>query len=287
VRSVDITHKVDGCGRHYFTSYRFWVGAVHAATPGHGKTIAAAYLVGARGRPIDAVILGVFVTLSHTTGIVLVGVLASLGSVWLVPQRIEAYMALATGLLVVALGLWMLWTQRDLLALAMGGPLIAAPAHGAGFDHHHPDSHPHQHRHDDDPGPRDGETLSWHSHRWGTYHSHRLDIVTDRRPKLGVLLALAIFGGILPDPSALAILLAALSSGQVLLGLASVLVFSLGFAATLLVVGVVAAQVGQKILDWLSSIWAMRTQIATTLLILGMGVVLTVKAAYQVTSLAG
>ena len=62
----------------------FWAGAVHAATPGHGKTIAAAYLVGARGKPIDAVILGVFVTLSHTSGIVLVGVLASLGSAWLV-----------------------------------------------------------------------------------------------------------------------------------------------------------------------------------------------------------
>ena len=75
----------------FYVLSSFWVGAVHAATPGHGKTIAAAYIVGARGRPIDAVILGVFVTLSHTTGIVLVGVLASLGSVWLVPQRVEAY----------------------------------------------------------------------------------------------------------------------------------------------------------------------------------------------------
>ena len=65
------------------------------------------------------------------------------------------------------------------------------------------------------------------------------------------------------------------------------LVFSLGFATTLLVVGVVAAQVGQRILEWLSSIWAMRAQIATTLLIFGMGVVLTVKAAYQVAALAG
>jgi len=264
----------------------FWVGAVHAATPGHGKTIAAAYIVGARGRPVDAVILGVFVTLSHTAGIVLVGVLASLGSVWLVPQRVEAYLALATGLLVVALGLWMLWTQRALLALAMGDPFMAAPAQHAGRAHHHPDSHPH-HLHDDDPGSHERESLAWHSHGWGTYHSHRLDLVTDTRPKLGVMLALAIVGGILPDPSALAILLAALSSGQVLLGLASVVVYSLGFAATLLVVGVVAAQVGQKILNWLSSIWAMRTQIATTLLILGMGVVLTVKAAYQVIGLAG
>jgi nickel/cobalt transporter (NicO) family protein len=261
----------------------FWIGAVHAATPGHGKTIAAAYIVGARGRPIDAVILGVFVTLSHTTGIVLVGVLASLGSVWLVPQRVEAYLALATGPLVVGLGLWMLWAQRELLALAMGDPSIAPPAHGT--DHTHGDAI--GHAHDDDPDHRHAESLAWHSHGWGTYHSHRLDLVTERRPELGVLLALAVVGGILPDPSALAILLAALSSGRVLLGLASVVVFSLGFATTLLIVGIIAAQVGEKILGWLSSIWAMRTQIATTLLILGMGVVLTVKAASQVAALAG
>ena len=255
----------------------FWVGAVHAATPGHGKTIAAAYIVGSRGRPIDAVILGVFVTLSHTTGIVLVGVLASLGSAWLVPQRVEAYLALTTGLLVIGLGLWMLWTQRDLLVLAMGDPFVATSAHGSNHTHHHTHDDT-DHRHDD--------SLAWHSHGWGTYHSHRLDLVTQTRPKLGVLLALAIVGGILPDPSALAILLAALSSGRVLLGLVSVLIFSLGFAATLLVVGLVAAQVGQKILDWLSSIWAMRAQIATTLLILGMGILLTVKAAFQVIALA-
>jgi nickel/cobalt transporter (NicO) family protein len=200
-------------------------------------------------------------------------------SAWLIPQRVEAYLALATGLLVVGLGLWMLWTQRDLLALAMGDQSIAAPAHGVDHAHHHP--------RDDDPEHRHGESVEWHSHGWGTYHSHRLDLLTERRPQLGVLLALAIVGGILPDPSALAILLAALASGRVLLGLASVVVFSLGFAVTLLIVGLVAAQVGQKILDWLSSIWAMRTQIATTLLILGMGVVLTVKAASQVAALAG
>ena len=161
----------------FYVLSSFWVGAVHAATPGHGKTIAAAYIVGARGRPIDAVILGVFVTLSHTTGIVLVGVLASLGSAWLVPQRVEAYLALATGLLVVALGLWMLWTQRDLLAQAMGAPLVAAPADGAGHDHHHPGNYPHHHHHDDNLGHRDGAGLAWHSHGWGTVHSHRLDLV--------------------------------------------------------------------------------------------------------------
>ena len=84
----------------------FWLGAVHAATPGHGKTIAAAYIVGARGRPVDALVLGIFVTLSHTSGIVLVAVLATLGSTWLIPQRVEAYLALGTGVLVIGIGCW-------------------------------------------------------------------------------------------------------------------------------------------------------------------------------------
>jgi len=282
----------------------FWAGAVHAATPGHGKTIAAAYIVGARGRPIDALILGVFVTLSHVSGIVLVGVLASMGSAWLVPQRIEAWLALALGLLVIGLGAWMLWLQRGLLALAMGEP-TATPApqtalggtayRGAGPEPSHDHARPHDHRYQHEHAHRSaashehahGDEVGWHSHGWGTYHSHRIDLITDNRPKLAVLLALGIAGGILPDPAALAILLAALASGKVILGLATVVVFSLGFAATLVVVGVIAAKVGQKVLDWLSSIWVVRVQIGTTLLILGMGVVLTVKAAYQIAALPG
>src|SRR6185295_3100840 len=98
----------------------FWLGAVHAATPGHGKTISAAYIVGARGRPVDALVLGIFVTLSHTSGIILVGGLATMGSAWLVPQRVEAYLAVGTGLLVIAIGLWMLRTQ---LSLAVAAPV--------------------------------------------------------------------------------------------------------------------------------------------------------------------
>src|SRR5258708_31711375 len=127
----------------FFVASSFWAGAAHAATPGHGKTIAAAYIVGAGGKPIDAVILGIFVTLSHTSGIVLVGVLASLGSTWLRPQRIEAYLAVTVGVLVIVLGLWMLWAQRDLLALAMGETgepgdgTRRADAHALDHDHAH------------------------------------------------------------------------------------------------------------------------------------------------------
>ena len=274
----------------FFVASSFWAGAAHAATPGHGKTIAAAYIVGARGKPIDAVILGIFVTLSHTSGIVLVGVLASLGSTWLRPQRIETYLAVAVGilvivvgllgssmtLLVITLGLWMLWAQRDLVALAMGEAGEAgdgtsrADAHARDHGHDQGHDHPHGHGH--------GEPVVWHSHGFGKVHAHRLDVVAENRPKLPVLLALGIAGGLLPDPAALALLLGALSSGKVLLGLVTVVVFSLGFAATLVVVGIVAAKVGEKVLDWLASIWMIRLQIATSLLIVGMGVVLTIRA---------
>ena len=70
-----------------------------------------------------------------------------------------------------------------------------------------------------------------------------------------------------------------------MLGLITVLVFSLGFAATLVVVGIVAAKVGEKVLDWLASIWMIRLQIATSLLIIGMGVVLTIRAVSELAAL--
>jgi nickel/cobalt exporter len=267
----------------FYLASSFWAGVVHAATPGHGKTIAAAYIVGARGRPVDAVILGIFVTLSHVSGIVLVGVLASLGSTWLRPQRIEAYLAVAVGILVIVLGLWMLWAQRDLVALAMGE--AGEPGDGTSRANAHARDHGHDQAHDHPHGHVHGEPVVWHSHGFGKVHAHRLDVVAENRPKLPVLLALGIAGGLLPDPAALALLLGALSSGKVLLGLVTVVVFSLGFAATLVVVGIVAAKVGEKVLDWLASIWMIRLQIATSLLIVAMGVILTVRATSELSSL--
>jgi nickel/cobalt exporter len=271
----------------FFITSSFWAGAAHAATPGHGKTIAAAYIVGARGKPIDAVILGIFVTLSHTSGIVLIGVLASLGSTWLRPQRIEAYHAIGVGIMVIGLGLWMLWAQRDLVALAMGetGEPGDGPGRAEAHAHDHDHTHDHDRDHDHPHSHGHGESVVWHSHGFGKVHAHRLDVVAENRPKLPVLLALGIAGGLLPDPAALALLLGALSSGKLLLGLITVVVFSIGFAATLVVVGIVAAKVGEKVLDWLASIWMIRLQIATSLLIVGMGVVLTVRAMSELTAL--
>lgn len=286
----------------------FWLGAVHAATPGHGKTIAAAYIVGARGRPIDAWILGIFVTLSHTSGIVLVGVLASLGLPGMVPQRIEAWLALFTGLLIVVIGVWTMWTQRELFAAAgwagrgasgtryrQLGAAGGAHAHGHPHGHAHPHDHDHGHLHDHDHShahdhghdhghshahdhAHGDEPPGYHSHGWGFKHTHNVDLVSNNRPGMWMLIGLGVAGGLLPDPAALAILLSALAQGKPMLGLATVIVFSLGFAATLVLVGVVAAKVGQRILTWLAGPWAARIQLGTSLLIVLVGIMLTAKA---------
>src|SRR5438876_9006094 len=238
----------------------FWLGALHAATPGHGKTIAASYIVGVRGRPIDAFVLGLFVTLSHTSGIVLVAVLAALGSTWLIPQRVEAYLAVGTGCLVIGIGLWMLRSQWGLLSIARGD---------AGAD-----DPPHAHT----PGHEHDAGAVFHRHGWGRSHPHDLEAVTRARPSLAILLGLGVAGGLLPDPGALAILLAALASGKLVLGLFTVVVFSIGFASVLVIVGVVAARVGAVVLTWLSGRWMGWLRVGAALLIVAVGLGLTVTA---------
>jgi nickel/cobalt transporter (NicO) family protein len=296
----------------------FLWGAYHAVQPGHGKTIAAAYIVGARGRPVDAWILGIFVTLSHTSGIVLVGVLASLGLPGLESKRIEVWLKVLTGVLIVAIGLWTLWTQRALLAVARGGAAEAQAMHTHGHahahedghehgharEHPHPHPHPHPHAHAHEhprehahghPHSHDGlpahthddivhdHTAGTHSHGFGIRHSHDLGAVMNKRPSLAMLIGLGIAGGLAPDPVALSLLIRALTDGQVMLGLIGVFVFSLGFAAVLVAVGVVAAAVGKRLLDWLTGARAARLQIGMSLLIVVVGVILTVLAFGEMT----
>jgi nickel/cobalt exporter len=267
----------------------FLWGAYHAVQPGHGKTIAAAYIVGARGRPVDAWILGIFVTLSHTSGIVLVGVLASLGMPGLESKRIEVWLKVLTGLLVLALGLWTLWTQRSLFrrAAAAAPQALDNGARGdVGSTHSH-DGLP-AHRHDD---PADIHShprgAGYHSHGFGVRHTHDLDGLMSRRPSMMMLVGLGTAGGLVPDPVALSLLIRALSDGRVLVGLLGVFVFSLGFAAVLVAVGIVAAAVGKRLLAWLSGPHAIRLQLAMSALIVLVGVFLTVGAVDEMVRIEG
>lgn len=269
----------------FYLASAFWLGALHAATPGHGKTVAAAYLVGARGRVVDAVTLGVVVTLAHTGGIVAFGILGALSSSAMLPQQAEGYLAVASGALIVVLGGWMLWGQRHELpwrtearttagTSRRGEPPASTPGQltfargGARHAHEHADAA-------DRPG---------HHHGWGRRHHHHHDhdhalaLVTGQRPSFGLLLGLGIAGGILPDPAALAVLLAAIANGTVVLGLLTVLVFSLGFASVLVAVGLLAAQAGRVVLDRIDDRWTSWLQLVTSALVVLVGLVMTASA---------
>jgi nickel/cobalt exporter len=170
----------------------FW-GAVHALTPGHGKAIVAGYLVGSRGRPRDALLLGVIVTVTHTAGVFALGLVTLLLSRFVVPERLYPWLTIASGLLVVGVGTGVL-----------AGRIRHARAHARKDGHGHPHGD-----HEDDPGAR-------------------------------ALLGIGVAAGLLPCPSALVVLLSAIALHRVGLGLALILAFSAGLAATITAIGLVA-----------------------------------------------
>jgi nickel/cobalt transporter (NicO) family protein len=186
----------------------FVLGAYHALTPGHGKAILAAYFIGSRGTPSQAVLLGIVVTLTHTTGVFVLGFASLVASRYVLPEKLFPWLSVLSGIILVGLGSSLFW--RRLQAL-----------HGA-----HDHRHEHEHDHGDDH----------HAHRdHGHGRHHHLCAEEPIRPR--DLIALGITGGMLPCPSALVVMLAAISVGQVGFGLLLIAVFSLGLAAVLTAAG--------------------------------------------------
>jgi nickel/cobalt transporter (NicO) family protein len=103
------------------------LGAGHAALPGHGKTVLAAYLAGRQGRPRDAVAVGAMVTLTHTGAVLAVGLLLSVSTA-LAGDRLLGYLGLVSGVLIVAVGGWM---------------LVTSLRHARAHRHHHHHDHSH------------------------------------------------------------------------------------------------------------------------------------------------
>jgi ABC-type nickel/cobalt efflux system permease component RcnA len=186
----------------------FGLGALHALSPGHGKTIVAAYLVGARGTARHAFLLGGIVTASHTIGVFLLGFVTLYLSNYIVPERLYPWLGLLSGLGIVIIG-FSLFRQRW---QAIRPPHEDHPPHGHAHVHPHPhDHHPHDHSH---------------------------------APTLSGLLGLGITGGIVPCPSALVVLLSAIAFHQVGFGLVLILAFSAGLAATLVAIGLLMVSLG-------------------------------------------
>ena len=110
----------------------FGWGAVHALSPGHGKAMVAAYLVGTRGTPRQAVALGAIVTVTHTAGVFALGAVTLALSAYLLPETLYPWLNLVSGLLVVGIGAVVLRAN-----LRRRRALRSGHAHGHGHDHHH------------------------------------------------------------------------------------------------------------------------------------------------------
>jgi nickel/cobalt transporter (NicO) family protein len=196
----------------------FGWGALHAVSPGHGKAMVAAYLVGTRGTSRDAVVLGLTVTVTHTIGVFALGLVTLALSAYILPSDLYPWLNLASGLLVVGVGAMVL---RSRVKGRSGG-------HDHAHDHDHGDSHNHDHGHSHGPG--------------GHHHHHA-------PPAEGVsrrgLLAMGVSAGLIPCPSALVVLLAAIAQHQIGLGLVLIVAFSAGLAATLTGLGIVVVHAGR------------------------------------------
>jgi nickel/cobalt exporter len=230
----------------------FGWGALHALSPGHGKAMVAAYLIGTRGSARHAVALGATVTVTHTIGVFALGVVTLALSQYILPEDLYPWLNLVSGLLVVAVGAGVL---RSRIRAAR------APA-----DHSHADDHAHGHSHSHD-----------HSHAHGQHHHHVPDQISWKG-----LIGMGTAAGLIPCPSALVVLLGAIAQHQIGLGLVMIVAFSLGLAATLTVLGLVVVHARRAV----TGVRVPRRLVAalpaaSAVVIVAVGVVLTAQAVPQ------
>ena len=225
----------------------FW-GAAHAFSPGHGKAIVAGYLVGTRGRIRDAVMLGLIVTVTHTAGVFALGGVTLLLSAFIVPEQLYPWLNLVSALLVVGVGLTILrWRIR-----------IWRRGTALGESHHH-----HHHGHS-------------HNHKHGHAHEHHHGHDEGRRAGL---LGIGISAGIIPCPTALVVLLAAISLQRVGYGLVLIVAFSVGLAVSVTSIGLIAV-LARRTFSRMSfeGAFVRALPAVSAVVVLGLGVAMTLRA---------
>jgi ABC-type nickel/cobalt efflux system permease component RcnA len=205
----------------------FGLGATHALSPGHGKTIVGAYLVGSRGTIKHALILGLTVTLTHTSSVFLLGLVTLFASNFILPEKLLPFLQFVSGLLVCFIGFSLL--KNRLLQLIN-------PQHFHYHSHHHGHAHPHEHVHISTAIHQHHLHDHHHEDHEHTHHGH--SHLPPDEISLKSLISLGISGGLMPCPSALVLMLSAISLNRTAYGLLLILFFSIGLAFTLTLVGV-------------------------------------------------
>jgi len=239
-------------------------GALHALEPGHGKTLVAAYLVGERGTAWHALVLGLTVTASHTTGVFALGAVALFASHYVVPEQLYPWLSLISGLLIAGMGGILL---RQACLHYLGG----MPDHRHDHNHDHPHLHDHHHlhgqghdhRHSYEPHPRHGD------------HGHD----GSGNVPYGTLLTLGVTGGMIPCPGALVVLLGAVALQRIAFGLLLIVAFSVGLAAVLVGVGLLLVSAQNTMRRWTGEgRWSTYAPFLSPLVMTPVGVVLVVRA---------
>jgi ABC-type nickel/cobalt efflux system permease component RcnA len=228
----------------------FW-GAAHAFSPGHGKSVIAAYLVGSRGTPRHAVLLGLTVTVTHTLGVFALGLVTLSLSEFVLPEQLYPWLNLFSALLIVGVGCGVLrWRLREWRRSSRGG---------------HMHAHPHDHGHDEGCGCAG--------------HTHATPDMSLRQ-----ILGVGISGGIIPCPTALVVLLAAISLHRVGYGLVLILAFSVGLAAAMTSIGLLAVTAKRAFsrVDF-ESRFVRLVPAVSALVVLGLGIAMTVRALPKLT----
>ncbi|MFJ4920300.1 nickel transporter [Streptomyces sp. NPDC088725] len=225
------------------------LGASHAAMPGHGKTLMAAYLAGRRGTPKDAVTVGATVTLTHTAGVLVLGLLLPLATT-LAGETVLTWLGVASGLLVTAIGLWLLRAA-----------VRNKPTHPHGHTHRHPHGHGHEHTHHhphQHDRPASPSTVDATAHATAN-RGPAVAVLTEERVPAphphthhpaatrGGLIGMGIAGGLVPSPSALVVLLGAVALGRTAFGVLLVVGYGVGMAATLTLAGLLLVRLRDRI----------------------------------------
>ncbi len=252
----------------------FVLGGLHALTPGHGKAVVAAYLVGSKGRVIDAVFLGLVVTFTHTFSVIALGVIMLVAENYLVPEDIVPWLSLFSGILIACIGGWLLAKNMK--------QYYSGSTHSHAHGHHHPHDDDRPHTHDDDPGhdashSHDDDPGHAHSHDDGHGHTH--SHVPSERTGFWGLLSLGISGGIVPCVDALIGLLFAISLNKLVWGLIILCAFSLGLAAVLVAIGILMVLAKPFIERFTGEgLWLQRLPIISAAVVIVLGAVLVFKA---------
>ena len=228
-----------------------FLGGLHALTPGHGKAVVAAYLVGSKGRIRDAIFLGITVTITHTFSVIILGVITLYASQYILPQDIVPLLGFISGLLIVIIGAW-LFIRR--LQAYYGFAVEHSHAHG-GEVHIH--------------SGVDGQ----HQHHDELNHTHKSDV------SLWSLLTLGISGGIVPCPDGLIILLLAITVNRIAFGLVIIGAFSAGLGIVLMTIGILMV-VAKPIIDRFTGTgrWMRRLPVISAIVIILLGLGIAIKS---------